>query len=66
MGRRAVPVVTRAACRKGPLAGVSCLAAGLEVLDRGPAVAAPPGDREPGKFEAADRDADDPLARVAP
>ena len=35
-----------------------------EVPDRRPAVAAPPGDREPGWFEAADRDADDPLARV--
>ena len=41
------------------------LAAGLdEVPDRGPAVAAPPGYREPGWFKAADRDADDPLARI--
>src|SRR6266481_958553 len=64
-GCRAVPVVTRAACPEVPLLGVSRLAAGLdEVPDRGPVVAAPPGDREPGWFEAADRDADDSLARV--
>ena len=48
-----------------PLLGVSRLAAGLdEVLDCGPAVAAPPGDREPGWLEAVDRDADDSLARL--
>ena len=45
--------------------GVSSLAAGLdEVPDRGPAVATPPGDRKLGWFKAADRDADDPIARI--
>jgi len=41
------------------------VAAGLDkVPDREPAVGAPPGDREFGRLKAADRDADDPLARV--
>ena len=45
--------------------GFRSLAAGLdEVPDRGPLVAAPPGDREAGWLKAADRDADDALARV--
>jgi hypothetical protein len=48
-----------------PQLGVSRLTARLdEAPGRGPAVAAPPGDREPGRLEAADRDADDPPARV--
>ena len=41
------------------------LAAGPdEVPDGRPGVTAPPGDREPGWLEAADRKADDPFARV--
>src|SRR5262249_5626922 len=64
-GCRAVPGVNPGGRSGGSALGVSRVAAGLdEVPDRGPAVAAPPGDREPGWLEAADRDADDPLARV--